>query len=58
MGELGEVQVMVQDLAGVVEQRTAGTLHDLFQRQIFQAASGEQFIQVVHVGLKVLAVVK
>ena len=57
-GELGEVQVMVQDLAGVVEEGAGGLADDLGQGQVFEAGAGEQFVEVVDVGLEVFSVVE
>ena len=56
--ELGEVHVVVQDLAGVVEDGAIGLGDDLFQRQAFEGTAGKELVQVVHIGLQVLAVVK
>ena len=56
--ELGEVHVVVQDLAGVVEDGAFGVAHDLLQREVFETAAGKKLVQVVHIGLQVLAVVK
>ena len=55
--ELREVEVMVEHLTGIVEQRAGCLGHNLLQRQVFQPAAGQEFIQVVHVSLQVLAVV-
>ena len=57
-GELGEVEVMVKDLAGVVEEGAGGLSDDLGQGQVFEAGAGEQFVEVVDVGLEVFAVVE
>ena len=62
-GKLGEVQVVVKDLTGVVEQGArfrvkSGMTNDLFKGQFFQAGAGEQFVQVVHVRLEVFAVME
>ena len=56
--ELREVHLVVEDLAGIVEEGAGGFRHDLFERQLFQAAAGQQLIQVVHIGLQMLAVVE
>ena len=56
--ELSEVEVVVQDLSGVVENTARRLLDDFFQRKIFETAARQQFIQVIHVGLQVLAVVE
>ncbi len=57
-GELGKVEVMVEDLAGVVEEGAGGLADDLSQGQVFEAAAGEQLVEVVDVGLEVFAVVE
>ena len=57
--ELGEVHIVVEHLAGVVEQSADGcATHNLFQRQIFQTAAGQQLVEVVHISLQMLAVVE
>ena len=56
--ELGEVEVVVEDLPGIVEHAACGLLHNLLQRQVFHAAAGEQLVEVIDVGLEVLAVVE
>ena len=56
--ELREIQVVVQNLTGVVEDGPIGLGDDLFQRQAFEGAAGKELVQVVHIGLQVLAVVE
>ena len=56
--ELREVQVVVQDLAGVVEDGAGGLPDDLLERLVLQARAGQELVQVVHIGLQVLAVVE
>ena len=68
--ELRKVQVVVQDLAGVVEDgfsgrsfdrlriRPGGGDHNLFERKPLVGRPGNELIQIVHVALQVLAVVK
>ncbi len=64
--ELGEVQVVVQDLAGVVEDRLrfldsacgCARNDNLLQRHGLVLRVGDEFVEVVHVGLQVLAVVE
>ncbi len=56
--ELGEVEVVVQDLAGVVEDGAGGLGHNLLQRHRLELGAGDEFVEVVHVGLQVLAVVE
>lgn len=53
-----EIEVVVEDLAGVVEEGAGGFSHYLFKRQLLQARGGEEFVEVVDVGLKVLAVME
>ena len=57
-GELCEVEVVVEDLAGVVEESSGGLADDLFEGEVFEAGAGEQFVEVVDVGLEVFAVVE
>ena len=61
--ELREVQLVIQDLAGVVEHATRfrvkhGMTDYLLQALSLQFCPGNELIQVVHIGLKVLAVVE
>ncbi len=50
---------MVEDLAGVVEDRAGRSrADDLLQRQAFEAAAGQELVQVGDVAGKVLAVVE
>ena len=57
-GKLGEVEVVVQDLAGVVEDGAGGLGHNLLQGHRLELGAGDEFVEVVHVGLQVLAVVE
>ena len=56
--ELGEVEVMVQDLAGVVEDGAGRLLNNVFQGHRRELGAGDELVQVVHVALQVLAVVE
>jgi len=64
--ELGEVEVVVQDLAGVVEDglrfldSACGCARNdnLLQGHRLELGAGDEFVEVVHVGLQVLAVVE
>ncbi len=57
--ELGEVQIVVQDLAGIVEYGAGWRLTDCFlKRQAFQPAAGQQFVEVVDVCFQMLSVVE
>ena len=64
--ELGKVQVVVQDLAGVVEDRLrfldsacgCARNDNLLQRHGLVLRAGDEFVEVVHIGLQVLAVVE
>ena len=56
--ELLEIHGVVEHLAGVVEQAAFAAAHHLLQRETFEAAAGQELVEVVHVGLEVLAVVE
>ena len=57
--ELGEVEVVVQDLAGVVEDGAGGSLGDnLFERHILELSADNEFVEVVDVCFQMLAVVE
>ena len=56
--ELREVHLVVEDLSGVVEEGAGGFHYDLFEGETFEAAAGQEFVEVVHVGLEVFAVVE
>ncbi len=56
--ELLEIHIVVEDLAGVVKEGAGGLCHDFFEGEVFEAAAGEELVEVVHVGLEVLAVVE
>jgi len=56
--ELREVQVMVQDLAGVVEDGAVGVADDLFQGHRLELGAGDEAVEVVDIALEVLAVVE
>ncbi len=56
--ELRKVQIMIQDLAGVVEDAPGRFLNNLFQGHRLELGPGNELIQIVHVALQVLAVVK
>ena len=68
--ELRKVQIMIQDLAGIVEDgfagrsfdrlriRPGGGDHNLLKRKPLVGRPSDEFIQIVHVPLQVLAVVK
>jgi hypothetical protein len=49
---------VVEDLAGVVEEGAGGLRYDFFEGEVFEAAAGKEFVEVVHVSLEVLAVVE
>ena len=55
-GELGEVEVVVEHLTGIVVQGAGGLLHDLFKGQGVKRCPGSELVQVIHIGLQVLAV--
>jgi hypothetical protein len=48
---------VVPDLRGVVEHAAARLAHDVFERQILELGARNELVQVVDVGLVVLAVV-
>ena len=61
--ELREIQVMVQDLAGVVEDGLrfldfARNDNDLFEGFILELGAGDEAVEVVDIALEVLAVVE
>ena len=56
--ELRKVQVVVQDLAGIVEHAPGRFLNNLFQGHRLELGPCNELIQIVHVALQVLAVVK
>ena len=68
--KLREVQVVVQDLAGVVEDGRLGRSlslskgrarrrdHDLLQRHRLELGAGDELVEIVHIALQVLAVVE
>ena len=56
--ELREIQVVIQDLAGVVEEGAIGLEDDFFQGKVLQAAAGQELVQIIDIPLQVLAVVE
>ncbi len=57
--ELREIEVVVQDLAGVVEDGAGRSLFDdLLKREVLVGRAGEELVEVVHIGLQMLAVVE
>ena len=50
------VEGVVPDLGGVVEDLALGGAHDVLERQVLILGAGNELVQVVHVGLMVLAV--
>ena len=67
--ELREVQVVVQDLAGVVEDgfrffrcaqndRRGARNDNLLQRHRLELGAGDELVEIVHIALQVLAVVE
>ena len=49
---------MVQDLSGIVEDSALGAADNLFQGLALEFGSGDELVQVVHIGLEVLAVME
>ena len=56
--ELREVQIVVQYLAGVVENGPVGLAYDILQRHALELRPGNQPVQVVDIALQMLAVVE
>ena len=67
--ELREVKVVVQDLAGVVEDgfrffrcaqndRRSARSDNLLQRHRLELCAGDELVEIVHIALQVLAVVE
>ena len=57
--ELREIEVVVQDLAGIVEDGAGRSLFDdLLKREVLVGRAGEELVEVVHIGLQMLAVVE
>lgn len=56
--ELREVQVVVQDLTCIVEDGSFRLADDFFEGHILERGAGNQFVEVVDVGLEVFAVVE
>ena len=56
--ELREIQVVVEDLAGVVEDGALAAADDLLQRLRLERRAGDQAVEVVHIALQVLAMVE
>ena len=49
---------MIQDLTSVIENAAGGLCHNLFQGHGLILGAGDEFVEVVHIGLEVLAVVE
>ena len=49
---------MIQNLAGVIEHAAIGLAHNLFQGHRLILRAGDEFVEVVHVGLEMLAMVE
>ena len=56
--ELREVQVMIQNLAGVVEDGAVSGKDDFFQGLRLKLSAGDKAVEVVDIALEVLAVVE
>ena len=56
--ELRKVEIVIQDLAGVVEDGTGGIADDVLQRHGLELCARDEFVQVVHIPFQVLAVVE
>ena len=55
--ELGEVEVVVEDLASIVEDGALGFGDNLLQWHGLELRSGNEFIEVIDIGLQVLTIV-
>ena len=55
--ELGEVEVVVEDLAGIIEDGALGFGDNLLQWHGLELRSGNEFIEVIDIGLQVLTIV-
>ena len=64
--ELGEVLVVVEDLAGIVEDsgmpgragHDGGSDDDVLQGEVLVGASWQQFVQIIDIRLKMLSVME
>ncbi len=56
--ELREIQVVIQDLSGVVEDGAVGLADNLLERHALVGRARQQFIQIIDIALQVLAVVE
>ena len=56
--ELGEVKVVIQDLSGIVEHASVGGFHNFFQRHFLKLSAFDKTVQVVDIGLQMLAMVE
>lgn len=56
--KLREIEVVVEDLTGIVEHATSGLLHNLLQRKVLESRTCNEFVEVVDIALEVLAVVE
>ena len=57
-GELREIEVVVEDLSGVVEHSTLRLFDDFFECLSLETTARQQIVEVRHVGVEVLAVVE
>ena len=56
--ELRKVQIMVQNLTGIVEHAPGRFLNNLLQGHRLKLGSGDELIQIIHIALQVLAMVE
>ena len=56
--ELGEVKVVVEDLTGIVEHATIGSLHDFLKRHFGVLRAFDEAVEVVYVCIQMFTVVK
>ena len=56
--ELQEIEVVVEDLAGIVEYATRRFLHDILQRKVLPRSARNKGIEVVYIGLQVLSMME
>lgn len=55
--KLSEIKVVVQHLSGVVEYCSGGAPHGILQPEGLEFSPRDKFVQVVHIGLQMPAVV-
>ena len=56
--KLQEVQIVVQNLAGIVEYSAGRLTYYILQLYSFEFGSGDEFVKVVYIALQMLSVVE